>query len=1485
MMKVLPKQLVTVLLLASQMEAQARSLSADAANNEKPGPSSRRSALVISEVMYHPVAPENGTNLEFIEIYNSHPWWDELGNFRIDGDVRFTFPADTRIDQLGCVVIAADPEAVKKAYGLGQVFGPFEGRLSNGGGRLTLRNDFDAILFEVDYETRAPWPGSADGGGHSLVLGRPSYSERDVRAWTQSDIIGGSPGRADTPGDESLRPLAINEIKTNHEGDTQAFVELYNHSSFEIDLSGVTLTDSIDVQKYTFAEGKTMAGGETLVVGESALGFEFAPDQGVVWLLNAEGNRVLDALHYRPQPNGYSLGRSTDGSAQWNHFAVPTPGHANTLPFQHTVVINEIMYNPISLDDNDEYVELHNHGDRAVDLSNWEFNDGISFRFPDMTMLPAAGYIVVAKNREQLLAKHKGIDPKLVLGNYTGTLSNRGERLLLTKPKEVRHKGRPVATKPLRVHVDEVTYHDSAAWGEWSDGGGSSLELRDPRSENRHPYNWASSDESAKSEWVDVSGEGPADRTRDQTFPSNYMQCFLLDKGECLVDDVQVYDARTNAKRIDNSGFEHSGKLEIAGTHKTSVIVEDQGIDGTRALHVKAVSRGDTECNAIWVPLAGRNAATMRIEGKARWLRGHPELLIRIRSGGFEAFGALPVPDNLGTPGKPNTALVRNTGPAISDVTHSPIFPTKGETANVTARVADPDGLAKVALHYRVDPSTSATEVEMFDNGRSGDAVAGDGVFSAQIPAQSSTKLICFRVEATDAFDQAQTTTYPTDAPARECLVRMGTNPANTNDLGQYHFLLNQTNTTLWSRSHKRSNAPVPVTMVYNGERVIYDAGMYYGAGSFHSRVYSGPSGALADYNATYPSDDRFLGAKKIILSMPGAPSDGSPEPTAQIEQSAYWLMYKSGVPYMHRRFVNLYINGRKRAKVYEDTQRPNRDIVQQWYPNGEGELFKIQMWKEMSNPHRRGTYQYQSHPAVLSGEQDTNEIQPWYYRLSWAPRAYDGSANQMDHLFTLVERINDTRNPDYIQRLEEVANMEQWMRVFAIQNIVCNWDSYGASNGQNMSTFKPANGRFEMIPWDIDLGFGKGSFGTSNKLFAMNNPFFWGLSGDPIIRRIYGMHYFKRYYLRTILEMIDGPMKDNMFKAHVDKKYKALRASGQTVASPNTLTSFIRKRASYLKQTVDRMDHGFTVQGETKVDTDEQAISLSGTAPLRMKNLMVNGVPRQLDWEGLTKWKLLLPVEATQKSYIITAADGSGQAIDGATQTIEVHYTGDKPLPHESVQINEWMAANDHTIQDKTDGKFDDWIELHNRSQHMINLAGWGLTDDKQSPRQWLFPEGAALPAGGFLILWADDQLQQTGDEFHLPFKLDADGEAILLFDPEGRLVDEVTFGKQKVDESMGRPHDNGAPKRLTKATPGSPNDSGGAAMPNQPIKLQIDSGQALTITFQGEVGVPYLLEQSMDLRTWNEADRATGQTAPIRFMISHDQAQSKSFFRVRIP
>ena len=116
------------------------------------------------------------------------------------------------------------------------------------------------------------------------------------------------------------------------------------------------------------------------------------------------------------------------------------------------------MYNPISLDSGDEYIELHNRGNKAVELSNWQFKDGIDFRFLDGTRLTAGGYLVVAKNRAQLLAKQKDLDPNLVYGDYGGTLSNRGERLLLTMPKEVLSESKPGTFKSVSVPVDEVTY-------------------------------------------------------------------------------------------------------------------------------------------------------------------------------------------------------------------------------------------------------------------------------------------------------------------------------------------------------------------------------------------------------------------------------------------------------------------------------------------------------------------------------------------------------------------------------------------------------------------------------------------------------------------------------------------------------------------------------------------------------------------------------------------------------------------------------------------------------------------------------------------------------------------------------------------------------------------------------------------------------------------------------------------------------------------
>lgn len=74
---------------------------------------------------------------------------------------------------------------------------------------------------------------------------------------------------------------------------------------------------------------------------------------------------------------------------------------------------------------------------------------------------------------------------------------------------------------------------------------------------------------------------------------------------------------------------------------------------------------------------------------------------------------------------------------------------------------------------------------------------------------------------------------------------------------------------------------------------------------------------------------------------------------------------------------------------------------------------------------------------------------------------------------------------------------------------------------------------------------------------------------------------------------------------------------------------------------------------------------------------------------------------------------------------------------PGSGVYINEVMVSNGTTIADE-DGDYEDWIELYNSSDEVVNLSGWGLSDNYRNPFKWTFPEGTVIGAGDFLMVWA---------------------------------------------------------------------------------------------------------------------------------------------------
>jgi len=120
--------------------------------------------------------------------------------------------------------------------------------------------------------------------------------------------------------------------------------------------------------------------------------------------------------------------------------------------------------------------------------------------------------------------------------------------------------------------------------------------------------------------------------------------------------------------------------------------IESPGNSGSKSLHIIAHNRGDPVANRIYT-LLDQNYTTNvtgTISAKVKWLRGRPEILLRLRGNHLDLPGAMTIPKNLGTPGARNSRYVANAGPAMGDVIHNPVLPAPNQPVTVTARVHDP---------------------------------------------------------------------------------------------------------------------------------------------------------------------------------------------------------------------------------------------------------------------------------------------------------------------------------------------------------------------------------------------------------------------------------------------------------------------------------------------------------------------------------------------------------------------------------------------------------------------------------------------------------------------------------------------------------------------------------------------------------------------------------------------------------------------------
>src|SRR5262245_5124842 len=111
----------------------------DAAPAPGAPPAPAPGAVVISELMYHPVKEEaDEDEHEFVELHNRGSSPVAIGGWRLDGDVRFSFPAGTSLRPGQYLVVAKNRkrlgEIARYALDVGSLLGGYAGGLDHGNG-------------------------------------------------------------------------------------------------------------------------------------------------------------------------------------------------------------------------------------------------------------------------------------------------------------------------------------------------------------------------------------------------------------------------------------------------------------------------------------------------------------------------------------------------------------------------------------------------------------------------------------------------------------------------------------------------------------------------------------------------------------------------------------------------------------------------------------------------------------------------------------------------------------------------------------------------------------------------------------------------------------------------------------------------------------------------------------------------------------------------------------------------------------------------------------------------------------------------------------------------------------------------------------------------------------------------------------------------------------------------------------------------------
>jgi len=1007
----------------------------------------------------------------------------------------------------------------------------------------------------------------------------------------------------------------INEVSFNAAA-TAEWVELYNPSTASLNLSGLFLASQSDFSDALALSGSISAGGVLSVTTS----FSASGDELTLFLIDGSNN-VLGATVVPYRAPRYYTAAYPDGSGEFYASSTGTQNASNNPDRETGIVINELMVEPPSDHRDGEYIELYNRSGSLIDLSGWQFSDGVDFTFPVGTTLAPGAYLVVAANESYTASAHPGAT---IVGQYGGQLANGGELVRLEDS--------------WGNLADEVYY--GTGGGQWpllAGGLGSSLELKHPDMDNSKPSAWEASDESSKSTWATYSTTDQYLQLRSDGSASDHKELHLQ-----LVGDAHLAFRNMSLTKGGGNLLPNNGEVVVTngigatgwlcqGTHYQSTMMGSE-------FHVIANGHGDVKANRCEIDVTSiQDNDNLTLTFDARWVAGKSTVLFQTFDRSFGEVFHLPIPKNLGTAGAANSAAIGSARPTIDGLIHSPPVPSSSDPVLVTAEV---DGATTVNLRHRLDTTAGNgawSTTQMFDDGvTGGDEVANDGIYSATITNyQGDNNIAQFYVEAISA---GGTTIEPRLAPESPAMWVVD-NTSHPTDLRIQRFVIsardvNATgsngNTSAFNHAFPRlSNHYFNATFIDDDKRIIYNSEMRK-SGSPWTRS-SGSDFSRMKWKP--PGDRPFRGYSKRAVD-----NDAGGGRAYHNRIIRYWL-YLFGHAANENEFVRVIINGGG-ASLREDVEPNANDFLKRnWEDGHRGELYRIDDdWYIQDSGTRSNVDADWENKGTDEPERYAGE---WIKRSREAEYDYSSFVNWVES----VDGGNFTR-----AEIERMADIDMMAANAVVRGWCDDWDTLTRNRGKNGYFLRRFNdGKWMLIQWDSDL-----TFGNSNAAFFGNLDGVRDFFDEPYVRQRVN------YYLG---EMIDKYTSGSPRLAAWFAAEEA--ASGSYGSNESFYNNWNSNRVSRAQTEINysggNINETFdvTTGNGSSTTTGGDTIALNGTNPVAAFTIQVLGQPG-LEWEfqSQTTWTLA-GIQLAQGANVLTvqALDANGFVV--GTENYTVNKTG----------------------------------------------------------------------------------------------------------------------------------------------------------------------------------------------------------------------------------